>query len=374
MKISSLFDSGSINIIRAESPDDIQLEIRSDSNAEFRQWFHFSIQGVKGYACNIRILNAGGCSYPKGWEDYNVCASYDRESWFRIPSSYDGKILSLSFISENDVVYLSYFAPYSHERHLDLLAKSQLSSLVKHDNLGYTLDGREMSLLVVGTQEEEKKRIWIIARQHPGETMAEWFVEGLLERLLDEEDSIAVDLLGKSAMYIVPNMNPDGSARGNLRANAVGTNLNREWSAPSLERSPEVYLVREKMEEIGVDLCLDVHGDEVLPYNFVAGCEGIPSFSPKVKELGSEFKKAYLAASPDFQTKFGYPKKEPGSANLSTATNYIAEAFRCLAFTIEMPFKDNCNKPNASLGWSPGRCKNFGKDCLVAIRNITHKL
>lgn len=23
-----------------------------------------------------------------------------------------------------------------------------------------------------------KKRVWIIARQHPGESMAEWFVEG----------------------------------------------------------------------------------------------------------------------------------------------------------------------------------------------------
>lgn len=23
-----------------------------------------------------------------------------------------------------------------------------------------------------------KKRVWIVARQHPGESMAEWFVEG----------------------------------------------------------------------------------------------------------------------------------------------------------------------------------------------------
>ena len=30
-----------------------------------------------------------------------------------------------------------------------------------------------------------------LARQHPGETMAEWFVEGLLERLLDNADPVA---------------------------------------------------------------------------------------------------------------------------------------------------------------------------------------
>ncbi len=47
----------------------------------------------------------------------------------------------------------------------------------------------------------------------------------------------------------VPNMNPDGSWRGHLRTNAAGANLNREWAAPSAERSPEVLLVRNKMDQ-----------------------------------------------------------------------------------------------------------------------------
>ena len=41
-------------------------------------------------------------------------------------------------------------------------------------------------------------------------------------------------------------MNPDGSVLGNLRTNAAGANLNREWENPTLERSPEVFSVREK--------------------------------------------------------------------------------------------------------------------------------
>jgi murein tripeptide amidase MpaA len=44
-------------------------------------------------------------------------------------------------------------------------------------------------------------------------------------------------------------MNPDGSWRGHLRTNAAGANLNREWAAPSAERSPEVLLVRNKMDQ-----------------------------------------------------------------------------------------------------------------------------
>ena len=63
-------------------------------------------------------------------------------------------------------------------------------------------------------------------------------------------------------------MCPDGAVMGHLRTNSVGANLNREWSdvgdykAPSLERSPEVLAVMNKMNETGCDVFLDIHGDE----------------------------------------------------------------------------------------------------------------
>src|SRR3546814_12447018 len=54
-------------------------------------------------------------------------------------------------------------------------------------------------------------------------------------------------------------------------------NLNREWREPSPEHSPEVFHVIRRMEATGVAMCIDVHGDEALPYNFIAGYEGIPN-------------------------------------------------------------------------------------------------
>jgi murein tripeptide amidase MpaA len=90
---------------------------------------------------------------------------------------------------------------------------------------------------------------------------------------------IARKLLQRCVFYIVPNMNPDGSVRGNLRTNAAGANLNREWMTPSVERSPEVLYVKQKMHETGIDMFFDIHGDEALPYNFVAGNEMLENFS-----------------------------------------------------------------------------------------------
>lgn len=37
---------------------------------------------------------------------------------------------------------------------------------------GETLDGHDVDLLRVGEDGPDKKKIWIVARQHPGESMA----------------------------------------------------------------------------------------------------------------------------------------------------------------------------------------------------------
>ena len=51
-------------------------------------------------------------------------------------------------------------------------------------------------------------KVWTIARQHPGETMAEFFMEGFIERLLDETDPVTRKLRREATFYCVPNMCP----------------------------------------------------------------------------------------------------------------------------------------------------------------------
>lgn len=366
MLISSAFDSGNIEVLDARSPE-IRLAIRPDEGGNHYQWFHFRITGAKGQALSLRIENAGGASYPKGWEDYQACVSGDRQTWTRTATRYDNGVLIIDLVPAGDSVWLAYFAPYSHERHLDLVAKSSLHSDVAYRRLGATLDGRDLDLLRVG---HGPRPAWIIARQHPGESMAEWLMEGLLARVLDDSDPVARALREAWTLYAVPNMNPDGAARGHLRNNAAGANLNREWAEPSLERSPEVQLVRAEMERTGVAFFLDVHGDEALPYNFIAGAEGIPSWSEEMASRQGDFLEALLKASPDFQTRHGYPQAAPGKASLAMATNWVGERFGCLSMTLEQPFKDTADTPRPE-GWSPARAGQLGRAVLEALHQ-TH--
>ena len=374
MHISAHFDSGNIEVINSDDKNNIQLAIRPDVGGEFFQWFNFLIQGQVGEHYVLNIVNAGGASYLEGWESYQAVASFDRDYWFRLPTSYKNGTLTIEADMEYETIQIAYFAPYSYERHLDLLASVQLHPLVNLEHLGETLDKRDLTVVKIGDGDSNKRSIWITARQHPGETMAEWLVDGLIHSLLDNDNASARLLLDKANFYIVPNMNPDGSVRGHLRTNAVGTNLNREWSNPSLDKSPEVFYVINKMQQTGVDLFYDVHGDEALPFVFLAGSQGVPSYNDRLSRLRKRFSEVLKLASADFQTEKGYEVNAPGKANMSLATNWVAERFNCLANTLEMPFKDNDNVPNVATGWSPERSIKLGEASLVAMLSVVDDL
>lgn len=364
LSITSAFDGGNIIVKSAADASDIRLDIRTDKDSHFYQWFYYRLTGARETACLMTIENAGSSAYPKGWEGYQACASYDRETWFRVPTAYENGKLTISHTPVEDSIYYAYFAPFSMERHADMVTEAALTPGVSLRVLGQTLDGQAMDCLEVG---EGEKSVWVIARQHPGETMAEWLMEGLIARLLDEADPVARKLRQIARFHIVPNMNPDGSRRGHLRTNASGANLNREWAEPSLEKSPEVVHVLSAMRETGVDLALDVHGDEALPYNFIAGSEGAPGYSDADDARLLAYEAALVTASPDFQTKYGYPRDPVGKANMTIAGNALYGYFGCLSMTLEMPFKDNANLPDPDFGWSPDRCRCLGAANLDAM-------
>jgi murein tripeptide amidase MpaA len=370
LSVSSAFDGGNIRLVAIHG-DRIDLEIVKDHQSDFYQWFYFRLTGGGGRALQLRLLNCAGAAYPHGWSGYRACLSEDREEWRRIDSGYEDGVLTIRVTPESDSVWIAYFAPYTMERHHDLIASVAAEPGVDYRSLGQTLDGREIDYLRFAGG---PLQVWLYARQHPGETMAEYWMEGALERLLDGADPVTRRLREKATFHVVPNMNPDGSFRGHLRTNAVGTNLNREWHAPSLEKSPEVFHVRAEMDRTGVDFAMDVHGDEAIAANFLAGFEGIPGWKQEQQDLYDAFAAAFVAATPDFQTAKGYEIAGPGQANLSMSTAQLAERFGAVSMTLEMPFKDNEELPDPVQGWSPDRCRLLARAALDALHAVIDRI
>lgn len=370
MQISSRLDSGNIRVLGISGDEVATLEIETDPGTDYMHWFHFQCFAARDTAHRFRIANAGRSRTADGWRDYRATASYDGETWFRLPTSFDGDTLEFALTPRHPLFLLGHFAPYTLERHRRLLARCQASPEVALESLGRSIEGRLITAVRVGAGGGGKPVVWITAGQHPGEPMGPWSAEGVLERLLDPHDGLAGRLRRDAVFWIVPTMNPDGSVAGRLRTNAAGVDLNRAWGDPQPASAPEVLAVRRRMEETGVSLHIDLHGDETLPYNFVVPSDSVPSVSPHLIALRHLFERRLVEANPDFQTVHGYPPEAPGSADLGIGANWVEHTFGCLAVTLEQPFKDLADSPRTESGWSPGCSRRLGMSLLDAVAAV----
>ncbi|MBN2971104.1 hypothetical protein JW805_03620 [Roseomonas aeriglobus] len=369
--VSAAFDSGAIRVVGIDG-DVVRLEIPNDHLSDFYQWFHFRVAGARGRTLTFRIENCEGSAYPLGWPGYQTRVSTDRLDWVVADdTSYTDGVLTWTHHFDTELAWFAYFQPYTLDRHDALVAEAALAPGVTHRELGQSLDGRAIDCLTLGTG---PKQVWLYARQHPGEPMAEWWMEGAVEMLTDGDNAVAQALREKATFHLVPNMNPDGSFRGHLRTNAAGVNLNREWHAPSADKSPEVLCVLGAMDETGVDFAMDVHGDEAIPANFIAGFEGIPSWTDALGAKFTDFGRRLEARTPDFQTAKGYDKAAPGQANLSMSTNQLAERFGAVAMTLEMPFKDHDANADPLHGWDGERSKMLAVACLETLADMIDEI
>jgi murein tripeptide amidase MpaA len=372
--INAAFDSGNI-IVHSISGASATLSIRKDRESEFAQWFHFRVAAEPGVQITLKLTGMESTAYPGGWPDYRACVSEDRDYWDRADTEYDkdadGGTLTIHYTSVSGLAWFAYFAPYSMERHHDLISDTAGLEGVEYRCLGHSLEGQSIDCLEMGSGDTQ---VWLYARQHPGESMAEWWMEGALDMLTDPADPHARKLLEKCRLHIVPNCNPDGSCRGHLRTNYAGVNLNREWAEPTAERSPEVLCIRNAMDESGVHWAMDVHGDEAIPAAFMAGFNGIPSWTDDQGDRYQAFIDRLAARTPDFQTKLGYPVSGKGKANLTMSTNQLAERFGpshgCVSMTLEMPFKDTIDNNDPDQGWSPERSKLLARECLATLSEM----
>lgn len=360
--IDADFHGGNI-VVETVGGSTADLSLRPDSNGPWFQWFYFRVRGADGQALTLRIVNAGASSYPEGWIGYRACVSPDGEAWTRTDTGYADGVLEIRHRPPADELRVAYFAPYDDRRHQALVSRATAAG-ARADVLGRSVDGRPIDRLTLGTG---RRQVWLLGRQHSGETMASWWMEGALDRLLDPVDPTAQALLTAATVHIVPLVNVDGAARGNLRGNAAGVDLNRQWHSPDPARAPEVAAVLAAMDVAGVDLSLDVHGDETLPHVFVDGADVDPQATASQIAGVERFKSALLAASPAFQTQVGYPPTYAGDEAPGMCTRAVARRYGAVGLTLEMPFKDSVETPDAAAGWSVPASRRMGRDTLPAV-------
>jgi len=163
------------------------------------------------------------------------------------------------------VLYVARVEPYRLSDLEKWLAKIAKNPLVTITPIGKTAEGRPLEIVRVG-HESAPYRVFLRARAHAWEPGGNWVLQGLVGRLLKDDDDAKL-FLAKYSVQIMPMANKDGVARGRTRFNVRGKDLNREWNKPAdATLSPENYALETWLEGMikqgkAPNLALELHND-----------------------------------------------------------------------------------------------------------------
>lgn len=203
----------------------------------------------------------------------------------------------------------------------------------------------------------KRRAVVIIARQHAGEVVASYMVEGLI-RFLAGPSRKARALREYFIFHIVPMVNVDGVIYGNARCTLAGVDPNRIWVDPNPIMHPVVYALKEYIRKIQdittVSLFLDFHGHSQKCGTFFYGCGSIDmrnAIFPKIVSLST------------IDVKFDECRwRIPGRGNMKTARHVVYKQFDIqFSYTIEASFFAHCfPTPQTLVGAKERRMGAFG--------------
>ena len=266
--ISTNFESGNINHIKnVQRKKDVLvvLEIENEpypknTKRKYQNWFYFKSNDVQRKSMTYTIQNIN--VFGNDWKGFNVCYSYDNKNWKRIKTSFlkKNKTLTWKHRSTKKNVYFAYYPPYT------TVMKQKM--MMKYKNIkgaiAKPLGKSKVDALILGFG---PLKIFIVARQHPGESIGSWMIEGVLkEYFSDVQRKVVEDVF---TFYIIPMANPDGVKLGHWYTNKKGQNLNRSWRH---NKTSETNAIKKLMTEKKALLYLDLHGDEGASKHFITSC------------------------------------------------------------------------------------------------------
>ena len=266
MRVTAEFESGNVAAVDVVSDGHVRVAARADGSPR-PLWFYFAILGATVPAVRVDLVNSDECLGPRyGWRTVRPVFSADGVVWQRVVHTrYVEKSSSAGYFSFTVPVVgartrVAFCYPYTITDLDGLIQRLVERPSASVERLCLTPEGRSVPLVRIGPTESAAKGVWIVARQHAGESPASFTAEGLM-LWLSSEDPRAADARRDVAFRIAPMLDPDGVFHGRYGKDEAPVDLNRDWTDQP-QRSTTGALVQSIDEWARLnpyDLFLDLH-------------------------------------------------------------------------------------------------------------------
>lgn len=300
--ISTDFEGGNIGTIGKVSDTHWVCAVAGEADSKNRNrqasWYYFKIDNAEDQELVIDLTNlTGEYNYKYGVRpissENQPAISYDQENWAYLSEdqiTYDENcgVLTMTFTPKKKQVWVAHIPPYTNSSLDRLLSLYEDHPMLTTGSIGETPKNRDMTILTITNDEilnSKKNVIWLMARQHAWESGTSWVLEGLLHYLLDSKEGRAA--LNENLFKIIPMGDPDGVARGGVRFNSFGHDLNRNWDDVIPDEMPEIYIQKKAVSNWqaagnDIDLFITLHNtltDYILGTDSAVGHELVKDLS-----------------------------------------------------------------------------------------------
>jgi hypothetical protein len=231
---------------------------------------HFRVHAKLGAKLTFEFLNLdnvwNGTPGSVARELKTMVVSEDGRNWRPVAlKSLATNRVQLEIEMQGPELHVARVEPYRLSDLARFLESIRANPRVEIRTIGKTVEGRDLEIIRIGDA-SASRRVFLRARAHPWEAGGNWIVEGLVERLLTNDEA-AKKYLDNYCVYILPMANKDGVARGRTRFNLLGKDLNRNWDKPADAKvAPENAALEKWLEEMitarqAPDLALELHND-----------------------------------------------------------------------------------------------------------------
>src|SRR5260370_596444 len=261
--------------------------------------------------------------------------------------------------------WIAHVPPYTGENLARLRAEASRHHDFREQVIGKTAGGRELLLWTIASVDSgpAKKTAWLMFRQHSWETGSSWAGEGAVRALL-RDDAESRRLRQTVVWKIFPLCDPDGVARGGVRFNVNGYDLNRNWDIEDAVKMPEIAAQRHAVRDWirrghSLDLFFSLDNTETGEY-----LEGPPDGFKPLAERFFQALSEETTFAPTSPLRFAETTTTAGMVGRMTVVQGLYRDFKAAAFLMEQ--RVSYNQKLGHLPEIPDRCA-FGAQLVRAV-------
>lgn len=311
MDIKYDYEGASIKVIENNKLENIlYLSLKEENNA-YSHYYNFFIENNENKEGTIYIKNMDKSPYYRK-EIKNI--PYTKiDTWNRLDNSY---------INEKNELVIKINPKTKQEISLSpRYVQQDLSDFIKKiDNSNMAVNTEPIDEIIIGNT--KFPAIVLIARQHPGETLSSFFIEGVIKEILNSPEMIE-----KHCFIIYPIVNKNGVKNGDHRI-INGIDYNRSWNKK--DAPEEIKYIKEQLKKYKIDFFVDVHNDEITRKNYIRA-----TFKPENEELSGI---RVLRTTTKLRRFVRALIKQRKIINIfsKTANEYISKKYHCNTILIEL--------------------------------------